>query len=196
MAVLCDVYEVFSQISVVLQKVSCLPHSRYDQFKDLVADYKDMIDNVDIKNCPCSTFRDIQAGDYSIATGSREDARKVCSWPTFHTDIETLKETGKIVHVHQGQLVANPLKDTRVGRKNRAAIRRDDIIEVVHKRGKAIVSHLSSRLEQKVYREEDVKAIKNSRVLLGARDLMLSVKRKGAATIGNLTCESQAVTSS
>ena len=192
LAVLCDVYQVFSQISVLLQKVSCLPHSRYDQFKDLLADYEDMIEHVDIRSCPCSTFRSIEAGDYSIASKSREDAREVCSWPTFHTDIETLKETGKIVHVLQGQLVTDPIKDTRIGRKNRAAIRllnEDDIIEVVQKRGRDIVSHLSSRLEQKVYRVEDIKAIKNSRVLLGARDLLLSVKSKGAATIANLTCE-------
>ena len=192
LAVLCDVYQVYSQISVLLQKVSCLPHSRYDQFKDLLADYEEMIKHVDIRDCPCSTFRDISAGHYSIDDKSKVDALDVCSWPTLHTDIATLKETGKICHVNQGQLVVDPIKDTRIGRQRKDAaklLNEDDIIKVVGERGKALVSHLSGKLEDKVYREEDVKMIKNSRVLLGMKDLLLSVISRGAVTIANLTCD-------
>lgn len=192
LAVLCDVYHIYSQISVLLQKVSCLPHSRYDQFKDLLDDYEEMLQHVDITTCPCSTFRDINAGSYCIAEESMEEASLVCSWPYFHTDIATLKETGKIVHVIQGQLVADPIRDTRIGRRNREStklLNEDDIIQVVQERGKSLVSHLSSRLEQKVYREADIKVIKNSRVLLGARNLMLNVHSRGASTIANLTCD-------
>ena len=117
LAVLCDVYQIYSEISVALQKVSALPHTRYDQFIELVEEYRDMLEHVDIKLCPCSTYRDISAGDYSIPEKHQEEAALVCSWPTFHKDVCTLQETGKIVHVIQGQLVADPLRDTRVGRK-------------------------------------------------------------------------------
>ena len=174
----------------MFQKVSTLPHTRYDQFKELLEDYKEMICHVDIKLCPCSTFRNIEAGDFSISDDHKEDAALVCSWPTFHSDIATLKETGKIVHVIQGQLVSDPLKDTRIGRRKREAtklLEEDDIVKIVEKRASDIVEHLSSRLEAKVYREKDFKVIKNTRVLLGARNLMLSVVSKGAPTISNLT---------
>ena len=149
-----------------------------------------MMQHVDIRSCPCSTFRDIEAGDYTINADKMEDAKEVCSWPTFHTDVATLKETGKIVHVIQGQLVADPIRDTRIGRKQRKAtelLDEDKIIQIVEARGKELVSHISSRLEKKVYWEEDVKAIQNSRILLGARSLLLSVHSRGAATIANLT---------
>ena len=43
LAVLCDVYNIYSQIAVLLQKVSTLPHIRYDQFKELLEDYKEML---------------------------------------------------------------------------------------------------------------------------------------------------------
>jgi hypothetical protein len=130
--------------------VSTLPHCRYDQFKELMEDYRDMLEHVDINLCPCSTFRDIQASDYSISEKNKEEAALVCSWPFFHNDIATLKETGKIIHVIQGKLVADPLRDTRVGRKKKDAIKLMDegkIIEVVKKRASDLVSHLCSRME-------------------------------------------------
>ena len=192
LAVLCDVYNIYSQIAVLLQKVSTLPHIRYDQFKELLEDYEEMLEHVDIKLCPCATFRNISEGDYSISDQHKEDALLVCSWPTLHTDIPTLKETGKIVHVIQGQLVADPLKDTRIGGRKKEAtklLNGDDIIKAVERRATDLVSHLSSRLEDKVYREKDVKMIKHTRVLLSSRNLMLSVVARGATTVSNLTWE-------
>ena len=170
--------------------MSTLPHCRYDQFKDLIEDYKEMIDHVDISLCPCSTFRDIQAGDYSIPAKSKEEAALVCSWPFFHNDIATLKETGKIVHVIQGKLVSDPLRDTRVGRRKRDAIKlldEEKIIELVGKHATELVTHLSSRMEDKVYKEEDIKIIKNTRILLETRNLMQSVVSRGASAVANLT---------
>ena len=187
-----DVYQVFSQICVLLQKVSSLPHTRYDQFMDVLADYKEMIMHVNIKSCPCSQFRDISAGSYSISPENMKEAKEIFSWPTFHEDISTLKETGKIVHVIQGQLVNDPIKDTRIGRKSKDTsklLNEDDIIKAVEERGKSLVTHMSSRLEEKVYRKEDVKVIKNSRVILGARNLFLSVQSRGSITVSNLTCK-------
>ena len=90
LAVLIDVYRIYSQIAVLLQKVSTLPHTRYDQFKELLEDYKEMLAHVEIGVCPCSTFRDIQAGVYKIPKEYEEEAALVCSWPTFHGDISTL----------------------------------------------------------------------------------------------------------
>jgi hypothetical protein len=179
-------------IFVVVQKVSTLPHCRYDQFKELIEDYRDMIEHVDIHLCPCSTFRDIQAGDYNIPDKNKEEAALVCSWPYFHNDVATLKETGKIVHVIQGKLVADPLRDTRVGRRQRDAIKlldEDKIIEMVMKRAADLVTHLSSRMEDKVYGEQDIKVIKNTRVLLETRSLMQSVVSRGASTVANLTLD-------
>ena len=57
------------------------------------------------------------SGDYSIEKNQEEEAALVCSWPFFHNDIAILKETGKVVHVVQGQLVNDPLRDTRIRRK-------------------------------------------------------------------------------
>ena len=150
LAMLCDFYTVYSQIAVLLQKVSTLPHCRYNQFKECLEDYKDMLEHVDIKLCPCSTYRNISDGDYSIQEEHKEEAALVCNWPYFHGDIATLKETGKIVHVVQGQLVADPLRDTRIGRSRRKAtmlLDEDDIIKKVEKRATDIVTHVSSRLE-------------------------------------------------
>ena len=48
----------------------------------------------------------------------------------------TLKETEKIVHSIQGKLVSDPLRDTRVGRRQRDAfnlLNEDIIIEMVKK---------------------------------------------------------------
>ena len=136
LAVLCDIYDIYSKISVLLQKVSILPHCRYDQFKELLDNCSDMLQHVDIKLCPCSTFRNILSGDYSIEENQKEEAALVCSWPFFHNDIATLKETGKVVHVIQGQLVSDPLRDTRIGRKQREAaslLNEDSIIKAVEK---------------------------------------------------------------
>ena len=177
-------------IFFVFQKVSTLPHCRYDQFRELIEDYRDMIEQADIRLCPCSTFRNIQAGDYSISDQDKEEAALVCSWPFFHNDIATLKETGKIVHVIQGKLVSDPLRDTRVGKRKRDAIKllnEQSIIEMVKKCAADLVTHLSSRMEEKVYGEEDIKVIKNTRVLLETRSLMQSVESRGASTVANLT---------
>ena len=190
MSMLCDVYTVYSQIAVLLQKVSTLPHCRYDQFMECLEDYKEMLENVDIKLCPCSTFRDITSGNYSILEEYKDEAALVCSWPYFHGDISTLKVTGKILHVIQGQLVSDPLKDTRIGRKVRDAtklLNEDDIIKTVQQRVTDIVTHISSRLERKVYREADIKVIKNTLVILSARNLMLTAASRGASTVSNLT---------
>ena len=157
---------------------------------ELMHDYREMLNHVDISLCPCSSYRDIQAGDYNIADENKEDAALVCSWPTFHKDIATLKETGKIVHVIQGKLVADPLRDTRASRRQKDAIKlldEDKIIKEVEKRATDLVTHLSSRLEEKVYREKDILVIKNTRVVLGARNLMQSVVTRGAPTVANLT---------
>ena len=54
-------------------------------------------------------------------------------------------------------------------------LKEDDIIKAVEKRATCLVTHLSSRLEDKVFREKDVKVIKHTRVLLSSRNLMLSV---------------------
>ena len=151
-----------------------------------------MIRHVDINLCPCSSFRNIVAGDFSISDVDKDEAALVCSWPKFHSDIATLKETGKIVHVIQGQLVADPLKDTRIGRRQKEAIKllaEDDIIKAVNTRASDLVTHLVTRLEDKVYREKDIKVIKNTRVLLSTRNLMLSVLSRGAANVANLTWE-------
>ena len=42
-------------------------------------------------------------------------------------------------------------------------------------------------MEEKVYREEDIKIIKNTRVVLEAKNLMNSVIARGASTVSNLT---------
>ena len=190
LAVLCDVYRIYSEISVALQKVSTLPHTRYDQFIELVEEYRDMLEHVDIKLCPCSTYRDISAGDYSIPEKHQEEAALVCSWPTFHKDVCTLQETGKIVHVIQGQLVADPLRDTRVGRKEKNNIKllnKEDIIDGVQQRATDIVKHLSSRLEEKVYRKEDIAIINSTRIVLGAHNLINSLAARGAPAVSSLT---------
>ena len=177
---------------------------RYDQFMDCVADYEEMLQTVDIRTCPCSSFRDIAgSGSYAISPENEQDVLEVCSWPTFHGDIATLKETGKVVHVVHGQLVSDPIKDTRIGRKQREAtklLNEDDIIMTVAERGRQLVKHISTNLENKVYREEDKELIKNCRVILGARNLVLNVSSRGAATISNLTfskfqCSSEAIDS-
>ena len=50
-----------------------------------------------------------------------------------------MKETGRVIHVMHGQLVADPIKDTRVGRASREAIKllnEDNIIKQVEERGR------------------------------------------------------------
>ena len=69
-----------------------------------------------------------------------------------------MKETGRVIHVMHGQLVADPIKDTRVGRASREAIKllnEDNIIKQVEERGMSLIDHISSRLGDKVYRPED-----------------------------------------
>jgi hypothetical protein len=172
--------------------VSVLPHTRYDQFKEKVDEYEEMGRHTNIKDCPCATFRDISGGDYSISDELKEEARLVCSWPNFHSDLATLKETGKILHVVQGQLVSDPLKDTRMGRKHRDSFKlldEDDIVQAVERRAADMVEHVTSRLEDKVYSEEDQENIGHTRVLLGAHSLLLGANSRGAATSANLTID-------
>ena len=57
--------------------MSTLPHVRYDQFRELINDYRKMLGHVDISLCPCSSFRYIQAGDFIIADMNREEAALV-----------------------------------------------------------------------------------------------------------------------
>ena len=55
----------------------------------------------------------------------------------------------EIVHVVQGKLVSDPLRDTRVGRRQIDAIKllnEDNIIEMVKKCAADLVTHLSSRI--------------------------------------------------
>ena len=99
--------------------MSTLPHVRYHQFMELVEDYKEMVGLIDIKLCPSSSYRDIQGDSYSIREEDKEADLQVCSWLYFHADKATLKDTGKIVHVIQGQLVDDPLKDTRIGQRKK-----------------------------------------------------------------------------
>ena len=149
-----------------------------------------MADHVDIRLCPCSTYRDITSDNYKIKEENKEEAALVCSWPHFHGDIATLKETGQIVHVIQGKLVADPLRDTRAARREKDAIKlldQDAIIKVVEKRARDVVNHLSSKLDDKVYREKDIRVVKNTRIVLGAHSLLQSVVARGAPTVANLT---------
>ena len=81
-----------------------------------------------------------------------------------------MKETGRVIHVMHGQLVADPIKDTRVGRASREAIKllnEDNIIKQVEERGRSLVDHISSRLKDKVYRPEDKDEIMHCKVVLG-----------------------------
>ena len=66
-------------------------------------------------------------------------------------------------------------------------LNKDSIIKAVEKRATDLVTHLSSRLEGKMYRDQDIKVIKNAHILISGYSLMLSVKSRGAATIYNLT---------
>ena len=49
------------------------------------------------------------------------------------------------------------------------------------------MSYFVTRPEDKVYRDTDIKVIKNTRVLLSSRNLMMSVSSRGAIAVSNLT---------
>ena len=210
LSLLCDVYLVFGHISEGLQvrdlyyyialneslfqKVSTLPHMRYDNFLSQVKKLETMSLNADMKDCPCSPHRLSSNKESTYTQAQKMEALNQCKWPKLHGDIASLKETGKIHHIIQGQLVADPVRDTRIGKSKRSAqklLNEENIISTIVTRAEKLSGHIASKLKVKVYRKEDLQVIQNCRILLGATDLMTSISvqgdQGGHATVSNLT---------
>ena len=61
----CDLFTHFGKSVNILQIVNVLPHEKYDMFEEGCRDkFKEMVDSVDPKSCPCSLIRNIKVGSF------------------------------------------------------------------------------------------------------------------------------------
>ena len=61
----CDLFTHFGKSVNILQIVNMLPHEKYDMDEENCRDkFKEMVDSVDPKSCPCSLVRNIKVGSF------------------------------------------------------------------------------------------------------------------------------------
>ena len=133
----CDIYDRFGIGVNLLQKVSILPHTKFDKFvSTVVKGFAQMGDTVDSQNCPCST------------TPGSED----CLWPQLHKDLLEIRTRLSYHDVPVGQLVAVELS-TRAGvkrTKENQLLDQAGIVSRCLERLKVYAEHLGNKLFEKV----------------------------------------------
>ena len=179
------------------QKVNILPHVKYSQYENVLCKLRDMMISIEVEDCACSVFRNLSENSYAIELDSSIQeknpeeavAKHICFWPSLHSDIASLKETGQIQQVPQGQLLPDASR-TRVGhseRRTNLLLDEDKIITAVVQRAEDICDFLYNGLVTKVYRHEDEVMIKNVKTLLSNQNLMEMTINRGSLTVANLT---------
>ena len=123
----------------IFQFVNMLATDKYAAFKKAtVEQYKDMMEAVDVANCPCSFFKNLDTNEPGYLRVEEEEewvgaAQKVCLWPKLHADIEEISVKGTYRGVPMGLLVEDPNR-TRAGNSQRnenLQLHVSDIIEVL-----------------------------------------------------------------
>ena len=169
----CDIYDRFGIGVNLLQKVSILPHTKFDKFvSTVVKGFAQMGDTVDSQNCPCST------------TPGSED----CLWPQLHKDLLEIRTRSSYHGVPVGQLVSLELS-TRAGvkkTKENQLLDQAGIISRCLDNLKVYAEHLGNKLFEKVYSEADKKMIETLRVLLDLKSLSMKIKSSGAPHVASI----------
>ena len=184
---LCDIYNQFSTVVCILQKVDMLPHEKYDTFKGILNKMKEMSSSLHIFDCTCSVF--VDPDTYSVTTEDEEDRRSICPWPYLHTDIINTKKNGEYRFVPMGQLTVDSLR-TRHGERHQVAnnlLNQDEITKRSCRKVCDVINYLIHGLEERVYKQEDIELIEHIRVVLDLESLVEKIKTSGAIHVANIT---------
>ena len=151
-------------------------------------DFDKMKNAVEIIDCPCCSF--VEADTFITDPEDDQDRMEVCLWPSFHSDIINLKQTGEYRLTPMGQLTADELP-TRAGAlrqwQNRL-LDQDGVVEKCEKRATDVVTYLSKGLKEGVYKPADLKVLGHVRNVLDLKTLAVNVKSSGAVQVANLNC--------
>ena len=181
-----DIYNIYSIMTKILQIVNILPFEKFDRFEEALKTYKKMLSCVDIVDCPCAFYTDID-NDYDVPKEFEESVKKVCYWPIYHNDIRELKKQGTYRGVPMGQLVPEPNR-TRQGSQQvqqNLLLDLDAIVVVTNQRATEVVTFLHSGLSAKVFDGDD-ELIEKVRYLVDVKQEMKQIKVSGAAAISNI----------
>ena len=168
----CDIYIRFGHAVNLLQKVSILPHTKFDNFVEIVSGLKVMSTTVDPTLCSC--HQDINSTQ--------------CLWPNLHKDSREVSEKSTFRGVTVGNLMSNELS-TRAGeRRNETNLLLDKkgVMKKSFEELRRYSDVLGTNLLAKVYDAEDKKLINSIRVLLDLESLSIKLKLSGSAHVAAL----------
>ena len=169
----CDIYNRFGHGINILQTVNMLPHTKFDQFVDVVTSgLSSMADTVDPKLCPC---------DQNVNSDK-------CLWPLLHKDLREVATKLTYRGVTIGNLMANELS-TRAGErrtKENMLLDQAGVTQKCFEELKKYSRSLGSNLFAKVYDAEDKKLINTIRILLDLETLAIKLKLSGSAHVAAL----------
>ena len=170
-----DVYSVFSNGINILQTVNLLPMTRYDLFHSkCLSKLRDMIDNIDPKNCECP-----------------HNDPKLCMWPVLHKDLREMEAKSTYRSVPLTTLITNELK-TRAGTaraKESLLLNKSQVISKCLQNLKTFASFLYNSMkdgDDGVFDTDDLEMIEKLRTLLDMESLAMKVKLRGASQVAAL----------
>ena len=169
---LIDIYNIYSQISKLLQIVNILPFERFDKFEALLRTYVMMLDTVDHTKCSCFPCL----------------SETFCLWPSYHTAIREVLSKGEFRKIPMGQLLPETTR-TREGRKQSAEnmlLDTDKVISGTNKRALDVVDFLYNGLNDVVYSSEERNVISHVRTLTDLKSVISKVAKFGAAQTSSL----------
>ena len=166
----CDVYNRFGHGINILQTVSIMPHTKYDNFVATAVDgLATMAETVDPEDCPCG-----------------KDASSLkCFWPVLHKDLREIADKSTYRGVTMGNLMADELSTRAGARKTKENLMLDQkgVTKKCLEELKLYSKSLGSSLLAKVYQEEDKKLIETVRVVSDLETLALRLKLSGSAHV-------------
>ena len=161
-----------------------------DFFNRDVKSFSEMLETVEVEDCPCTIYFDYDelVCSEDMEWGSVEDKamrKEVCLWPILHLDIREMMSKSTYRGVVVGCLAEEGSK-TRAGVEQTRGVKVLDlkkVIKIVSKRALDVTTFLQKGLSEKVYSSTDVIFINHVRRLLDLKTLVRSVERYGAVSV-------------
>ena len=191
LSALVDIYNIYANISNVLQVVDILVFERLDIYDSNLEKLLKLGETVSTSNCCCNDYFDYTAYPDNTANSFRAPgvagkevealAKEVCCWPVLHGDIREMLQTAMYRRVPVGSM-AEESSQTRAGRRlaeKVAELNVPAVVKVVSSRADSIIQFLHSGLS-KVYSGTDRAQIESIRALLNFQFFIRAVGRSGA----------------
>jgi hypothetical protein len=166
----CDIYNLFSKIVNILQKVNMLPHVKYDVFVELCGQFKDMCKSMDCHETKCNKDK--------------------CFWPYLHGNLTNITELSSfrgipLVSPSSERACLKRSLDHYSIQEQQTPLTSDK--DQIFKKLNVLAKRVGTDLIDSVYDSKAKTTLTNLRILCDIKGLKTNIDRRGTTLTYSLT---------